>query len=379
MSKKCLIIGVMNIFSFLFKRDRIPQIEKFPDAVIVFTKDFELIKYNSYAERLLNLDKKSENELKLENLFDCDFNLLSNELLQESNICTLKLKDSDIFVEIKASNKDPEEIYFSLRDVTQKHKTVTSFMTEYETSKKINRTKNNLLIKLSNELLSPLHSITGFSQAMLEGLSGKIDEKQKKYLNVINKNAFELLDFLSKLIEGAKLETNSYNFELKIFDVIDAVNAVSSDFREQNENLKIFIDSSSLEKRMIYTDDSVLKKIIEYMISNLLGESDYGDISIKLETPLIEEVQKQGLAVDETSQPKSFLHIEITSAQDCPQKLPELSQFEIYPQLEINAKREAMSNLPLYNASLLSKYLKIKLSSKISGEKGFDIYLNVEK
>ena len=369
----------MSIFSFLFGRNKLSQIEQFPDAVLVFTKDFELVKYNSYARRLLNLDEKSGEELRPENLFDCDFNILLDELLQENNICTLKLKDSDTFVEIKASNKDSEKVYFSLRDVTQKHKTVTSFMTEYETSKKINRTKNNLLIKLSNELLSPLHSITGFSQAMLEGLSGKIDEKQKKYLNVINNNAYDLLGFLEKLIEGAKLETNSYEFDLRIFDIIDAVNTVSSDFREKNEDIKVFLDSESLEKRMIYTDDNVIKKIITYMISDLIGTSDYGEIFIKLENPQIEEVQKQGLLVDETSQPRNFLHIEIISNNNCPKTLPELSKFEIYPQLEINAKKDVINNLPLYNASLLSKYLKIKLSTKITGKCGFDIYLNTEK
>ena len=140
MSKKCLIISVMSIFSFLFGRNKVSQLEQFPDAVLIFNKNFDLVKYNSYAQRLLNLDEKSDEELRPESLFDCDFNILLNELLEENNICTLKLKDSDIFVEIKASNKDPENIYFSLRDVTQKHKTVTSFMTEYETSKKINRT-----------------------------------------------------------------------------------------------------------------------------------------------------------------------------------------------------------------------------------------------
>ena len=369
----------MSIFSFLFGRNKVSQLEQFPDAVLIFNKNFDLVKYNSYAQRLLNLDEKSDEELRPESLFDCDFNILLNELLEENNICTLKLKDSDIFVEIKASNKDPENIYFSLRDVTQKHKTVTSFMAEYETSKKINRTKNNLLIKLSNELLSPLHSVTGFSQAMLEGLSGKIDEKQKKYLNVINNNAFELLGFLEKLIEGAKLETNSYDFNPRNFDVIDAVNAVSTDFRDQNENIKICLDSETLEKRMIYTDDNVLKKIIKYMISDLIGTSDYGEIFVKLENPQIEDVQKQGFVVDEIAQPKNFLHIDITSNKNCPKNPPELSRFEIYPQLEINEKRDVISNLPLYNASLMSKYLKIKLLTKIQGKQGFDIYLNIEK
>lgn len=370
----------MSIFSFLFNRkNKIPLLEQLPDAVMVFSNDFELLEYNSYSKRLFNIDKRSKEELKPENLFDCDFEILSQELLQENNICTLKIKNSDTFVEIKGSQKNPDKIYFSMRDVTQKHKTVTSFMTEYETSKKINRTKNNLLIKLSNEMLSPLHAITGFSQAMLEGLSGKIDSKQKKYLNVINKNAFDLLDFMDKLIEGAKLETNTFEFNSKTFNVVETVNSIINDIKEQHENIKVATEFSKLEKRMIYTDENALKKIMGYMINYLTKEKDYGEIEIMLESPDVEEVKLQGFAVDENSLSKNFLHAEITTNEECTKNLNELSKFEIYPQLEINAKRDVINNLPLYNASLMSKYLKIKLSSKTEGKCGFDIYLNVEK
>ena len=367
----------MSIFS-LFKR-KISQLEQFPDAVIVFTADFKVKEYNSYADKLLNLSERSDEDLRPENLFDCDFNILIKELLEEGNICTLKIKDSDIFVEIKAAQKDPKLVYFSMRDVTQKHKTITSFMTEYETSKKINRTKNNLLIKLSNELLSPLHSITGFSQAMLEGLSGDINDKQRKYLSVINNNAFDLLDFISKLIEGAKLETNSYEFSPKMFDAIDSTNIVLNELKAQNPNVKTFAEFSKFEKRTIYTDEAVFKKIIQYMIADLIKSSNYGEITVKLESPDIEYVKQQGLLANESDQPKNYLHVEITSNEDCPTVGNELSRFEIYPQLEINAKREAVENLPLYNAFLLSKYLKIKLSTKTEGKCGFDILLNIEK
>ncbi len=370
----------MSIFSFLFKRKtKIPSLEVFPDAVIVLSKDFKLLEYNEYANRLFGFDSRKEEDLKPENLFDCDFSILTKELLEENNICTLKIKNSDIFVEIKAAQVNPEHIYFSMRDVTQKHKTVTAFMLEYETSKKINRTKNNLLIKLSNELTAPLHSITGFSQAMLEGLSGKINDKQKKYLNVINKNAFELLDIIDELVEGAKLETNSYEFTPKVFDVIDSINNVISDIMPQNPNAKIMCDYSNLERRAVYTDEVVFKKIIKYLTDNIVKSKDYSVISIMAENPDIDYVKEQGLEAGEDADAKNFIHIEINSNIDNVKAPSELSIFEIYPQLEINAKKEVINNLPLYNASLFGKYLKIKMSQKAAKTAGFDIIFNCEK
>ena len=369
----------MSIFSFLFSRkNKIPSLEFSPEAVIVFSKDFELLKYNEYADKLFDLDKRHKEDLTPENLFDCDFNILKEELLQENNICTLKIKNKDTFVEIKAAPKN-ENIYFSMRDVTQKHKTVTAFMTEYETSKKINRTKNNLLIKLSNELMAPLHSITGFSQAMLEGLSGQIDEKQKKYLNVINKNAFDLLDFIDKLVEGAKLEANSYEFNPKVFDIIDLINNTINEIKETNKNIKFSTDFSNLERRAVYTDEDSLKKIINYFVCNIIKDTDYGEITLNAENPDVEYISAQGFDTDENTDRKNFLHIEINSNIDYMKAPSELSMFEIYPQLEINAKREVINNLPLYNAALMSKYLKIKIVPKTQEKLGFDIIFNSQK
>ena len=369
----------MNIFSFLFKRkEKIKPLELYPDAIFVFDSEYKITEYNSYAEKLFNLSEKDLNEIKVSELFDCDFDLLLTELIKEGNICTLKIKDTDIFLEIKASCDNENQTYFSMRDVTQKHKTITSFMLEYETSKKINRTKNNLLVKLGDEITSPLHSITGFSQAMIEGLTGKIDSKQSRYLNIINKNAYDLLNFLEMLIEGAKLESNSYEFNPKTFDVISTVNTVFDEIKEQNQKIKTFIDFTNLEKRSIYTDEAVLKKILHYLIANLVKSAEYSEITINIENPYKDYVESEGFIVDENYQPRNFMHAEILSAIDCSSSQSELSMFEIYPQLENNAKREVLNNLPLYNASLLGKYLKIKLSAKTEGKMGFDILMNIE-
>ena len=61
----------MNLLSFLFKKKKkIPTLEIYPDAVMVFSIDFELLEYNTYADKLFNLKDKSTEEVKPEDLFD---------------------------------------------------------------------------------------------------------------------------------------------------------------------------------------------------------------------------------------------------------------------------------------------------------------------
>ena len=48
---------------------------------------------------------------------------------------------------------------------------------------------------------TPLQSIVGFSQAMSDGLGGKMSEQQDKYIQIIRKNSIELMYFVNKLME----------------------------------------------------------------------------------------------------------------------------------------------------------------------------------
>ena len=68
---------------------------------------------------------------------------------------------------------------------------------------------------MSNYLCSPLHSVVGLSQAMLEGLSGEINEKQTKYLQIMNENSSELLLFIEKLVEMSQIEADIYKFDFQ--------------------------------------------------------------------------------------------------------------------------------------------------------------------
>ena len=101
-----------------------------------------------------------------------------------------------------------------------------------ECVKKDDKSKNQFLLKLTNDFKSPLQSIVGFSQAMSDGLGGAMTEQQDKYIKIINKNSSELMYFITKLMELTQTEIEDKSPEYKIFDIISTINTVVK-FNEQ--------------------------------------------------------------------------------------------------------------------------------------------------
>ena len=128
---------------------------------------------------------------------------------------------------------------------------------------------------MSNYLCSPLHSIVGFSQAMLQGLSGEINEKQTKYLQIMNSNSSELLLFLEKLIELSQVEADIYKFDYNNFDAAALLSVVTNELnvKLQNKDIKVTVNTSDLVKQNCYSDKNVLKTVMSNLLSNALKGS----------------------------------------------------------------------------------------------------------
>ena len=208
----------MSILSWLFKKKKNNDVlAYYPDAVVVVSLSGEILYAN---ERLLNLFKISDDKLfdmELLDLFDGGFSLVSNlAKTEDSAVVRSKVNlDEDLFLEIKASDfeDDEDKIIITLRDVSNSQKMLNKLLFEHEYLNKLTKNRNTFLTKISSEITSPIHSINGFSQAILEGLGGDVNEKQEKYLKIINKNSTQLLELVNDLVDYSELEAGLWNYE----------------------------------------------------------------------------------------------------------------------------------------------------------------------
>ena len=188
----------MGIKNFLSKTRVIDIQSCLPDGVILVTTE-GTIQWNNDVAMTLFPQVVSLINTNVDEYLDDGLNIII-AAADTSKPVVAKVVGSEEYIELTA--KAIEGAYVvSMRDATQKYKTVNTIIEGHENSKKINNDKNAFLIKLSNDLKSPLPSIIGFSQAIIDGLGGSVSEKQEKYLKIINKNSSDLLYFFNKLLE----------------------------------------------------------------------------------------------------------------------------------------------------------------------------------
>jgi signal transduction histidine kinase len=105
-----------------------------------------------------------------------------------------------------ASSMHMASVQESFRELTEKNRKLQD---AYERLKELDRLKSNFLATVSHELRTPLTSIIGYSEMILEGIAGDINEEQRDFLSTIHEKGEQLLELIKSLLDLSKLESGT--------------------------------------------------------------------------------------------------------------------------------------------------------------------------
>ena len=289
----------MDIKKILFRTSSIDVEKALPDAIIMCSKDGKILWVNDIAAEIFETSKMHLLTSNISDFIENPMNLISSSIIAHQPVIT-KSKDKEVYFDMTVKEID-EGYVLDFRDAVS---TDIHLKNNQEDSDDTNRDKNNFLIKLTNDLKSPIQSIVGFSQAMADGLGGELNEQQDKYIRIINKNSTELMYFIAKLLELSQTEYDNSNCENKVFDIQNLINTTVK-YNEQlykDKDVKISIIASDSLKKTITTDEDILKNIIQNILEVILKTVDIGEINVELSTPSKELIFEKGLQDRQYSQ-----------------------------------------------------------------------------
>ncbi len=296
-----------------FKTKNYNLFDQIPDAVVVVDKNsFKITYWNKKAKEYLGFINK--------NIVGKDASLiLTSEIVEiirntqknYNQIIALPVSDENkIYLEISALNEDDNDnIVLCLRNVSQRQEIFDNFIQEYKRLSKTDKNKNMFFTNVSNDIKSPLQSIIGFSQALLDGIGGELSEKQHKYLSIISKNSNNLLDLMTNIIDLSAIDVDKYNVDEKHFDVIEVLNSLLEVFNGKvtEKNLELEVEFIDIVRKNIYTDENIFRKLIVTLLSNAIKFTDSGSITFKVFHPDSEFLKYQCVNVPEGFSDNSFL------------------------------------------------------------------------
>ena len=283
----------MDFKKILFKTNSIEVEHSLPDALIFINKDGKIQWVNDIAADMFETSKMHLMTSNIADFIENAINLISNAVIINKPTITKSI-DKDLYYDMTVREIE-DGFVLDFRNANNNDLYGDSANDDVTV---INREKNNFLLKLSNDLKSPIQSIVGFSQAMADGLGGEMSKKKKKYIKIINKNSSDLMYFIGKLLEMSQTESVKLQPERKIIDVPALVNSVVK-FNEQlykGKDVKISVRQDDNYKKTISTDGEILKNILQDLLEVIFKSVDMGEVIINLSTPTEEYIADKGLS-----------------------------------------------------------------------------------
>ncbi len=366
-----------NLFSNINPRE---VIKNLPDAVLVVDFDGQVIWVNNKAAVIFESNTKDLKGLNFDELVANGLEMAEKSYSKRSSVVTgaFTVEGKEFFIEMN-SKKYVDQYFITIRDVTA----MTNVLAIAEKTGRLNKEKNLMLVKLSNEIKSPIQSIIGFSQALLDGLGGEISDKQNKYVRIINKNSTELLYFMEKFLEFAKAESSLFSCDVQPFDIINAIQSVvrNNESVLSSKNLIVSYDFDELLKKTIYNDENDVKIILQNVLETSIKLTDAGSITIKVDYPEADVIEKSGVKHTKNDTSDSYIRITISDTGIGLSEVEMEGLFEPYTQLDKVHKKTIVRSLTLGTAYTMVKRMggAMWVNSEVMKGSSFYIVLPIEK
>jgi signal transduction histidine kinase len=174
-----------------------------------------------------------------------------------------------------------------------------------------NKSKSEFVSVVSHELKLPMTSIKGYSDLMLTGATGALNDNQTNFLTTIRNNVNRMATLVSDLADISRIESGNVRLEPRAVPVWDVVDEVVTLTRTQVEEKKqsITVDiSNQLPKA--WCDRNRLAQILTNLISNANKYTPEGG-AIRVQARQVDgmiqiDVQDNGLGMTPEDQAKLF-------------------------------------------------------------------------
>ena len=132
-----------------------------------------------------------------------------------------------------------------------------------------NKSKTEFISVVSHELKLPMTSIKGYSDLMLSGATGQLNENQSNFLNTIRNNVNRMATLVSDLADISRIESGNLRLEpreVPVWDVIDEVVTLTrTQVTQKNQTVTVDIPN---ELPKAWCDRNRLAQILTNLVSN---------------------------------------------------------------------------------------------------------------
>ncbi len=171
--------------------------------------------------------------------------------------------------------------------------------------------KTEFLANMSYELRSPLTSISGFAEMLLQQYVGDFNETQKEYIEGIYKSSQHLMHLINDILDLSSIEAGYMTLNMREFDIRTMLNVMVTLLAERlkEQKLKAVVQVEDDIGKM-KADETRIRQVLFHLLSNAVKYSDSaGDIVLgakRTEDGVEFWVEDTGIGISEEEQKAVF-------------------------------------------------------------------------
>lgn len=254
-------------------------VENLQSGLLLLDKDNNVLLTNACLYKLFNITNitKENNPINNENLLMylmhyIDINRLTKKLSEKgfNHFVTEQIHSNDgrffeiTYVKLRVGNNQSGTL-ININEITERKKLESFILNAKDEAAKVNKT--DFLIKMGHELRSPLNSILGYSQLLLD----RETIKNKDMLKRMQQSAKYLNSLVNRLLEVKETDKNKVVFQQEKFELGETIDEVISDLKPiaQINNVSISTKEFNNWKNVeLISDPTKLKQILINLVTN---------------------------------------------------------------------------------------------------------------
>ncbi len=200
---------------------------------------------------------------------------IANELKDKNDLLTAQ--NEELQAQGEELQAQSEELHAQSEELTAQKKEIEE---QAEGVKETSRFKSEFMSNMSHELRTPLNAILGLTALMSDDSVGQINEKQKQYLEIIERNGKNLLQLINDILDLSKIESGKVDLAINKICLEDFIKSVAGTIMPlvRKKGLSLSIDVA--HDIFIYCDIDKLRQIFVNLLGNAVKFTKQREISI---------------------------------------------------------------------------------------------------
>lgn len=176
--------------------------------------------------------------------------------------------------------------------------------------KKLEQMRKNFVANVSHELKTPITSIKGFSETLLDGAM-KDEATLEAFLSIILKESDRLQSLIQELLDLSKIEQQGFQLNMEKVDIMHLLEEIRMMLKGKAEEKEIFLKIVPRDTGLFVNGDYYrLKQVFINLVSNAINYTPLGghiEIAvIEKETKVLIQIKDTGVGIEKKEIPRIF-------------------------------------------------------------------------